>query len=115
MMGLEALYCDGHEGLKKQLFDKAAVLFGPLVDNRKTIRSLYDFRSGLVHGSTAIPYAFCEDYESDNVHKFHNESHQSQSIAFLLLIASLQWLVGNNKDDLIFEYKVMPSGKVTKG
>lgn len=106
MMGLESLYCDGYERLKKQIFDKASVLFGPLTDNKKVIRSLYDFRSAFVHGSTNIPYAFCDDYESDDVNSFHADVHKSQSIAFLLLIVSLQWLVKSNKDNLTFEYRI---------
>ena len=104
MMGLEAIYCDGTEGLKKQLFEKASVLFGPLSENRRRIRGLYDFRSAFVHGSKDIPYAFTTDFDDHGVESFQTELFGASSVAFLLLVASLQFMVSKDMNGLDFRY-----------
>jgi hypothetical protein len=104
MMALEALYCEGTEALKRQLFEKAAIIFGPLTDNKKRIRSLYDFRSAFVHGSLEMPYSFTFYHEDTAVDSFHDDLHEAESISYLLLIASLQFLVRNDRTDLNFKY-----------
>lgn len=106
MMGLESLFCDSTEGLKKQLFDKASVIFGPLETNKKRIRKLYDFRSSFIHGTTNLPYAFTDDHDNDSIRKYSDDLSESESIAFLLLVATLQFLVKENIQELNFEYKI---------
>jgi hypothetical protein len=106
MMGLEALYCDRTEALKRQHIDKAAVVFGPLSENKKRVRRLYDFRSSLVHGGMSIPYSFTGDYDDTGIDSFHHELYEAESIAYLLLLASLQFLVRRKRVDLQFTYKL---------
>ncbi len=107
MMGLEALYCEGTDGLKKQLFDKAAVLFGELKDNKRRIRKLYDFRSKFIHGNADIPFSFADEYESDDLKYFEKEIEEATSIAFNLLICTLQYLAKNNLSELNFGYTLI--------
>lgn len=106
IMGLEALYCKGTEGLKKQLFEKASVLFGEIEDNKKKIRRMYDVRSSYVHGSLNMPYSFTRDSENEESEYFYKTVSEAESTSFLLLVATLQYLVSINSPHLEFEYKL---------
>jgi hypothetical protein len=114
MMGLEALYCDGNEGLKKQLFEKASVIFGPIKDYKRKIRGLYDFRSAFVHGSLDMPYSFTSGLAFDSVDEFFENLGVSRSISYMLLLASIQYLVSTERTVLDFEYLIMPETKPNK-
>lgn len=59
MQALEAFYTDGKGDLQYQLSRKTEVWLGPQVDNglkKRKISTLYEIRSGFVHGSSALDF-----------------------------------------------------------
>ena len=107
MMGLEALYCEGSEGFRHQIFEKSQVVLGPIKENKKISKKMYDIRSKYVHGAMDIPYVFSHNYESIGVDKFREEIYRAESIAIKMLISSLQFMVLTNKDELDFKYSLL--------
>ncbi len=106
MMGLEALYCDGSEGLKHQLFEKSQVILGPIRENKKLIKKMYDTRSAFVHGSMNIPYIYAHDYVSEEVEHFRNEISDTSRLAIQMLVVTLQFMAINKIEELNFKYRL---------
>lgn len=107
MMGLEALYCEGSDGLKRQLYEKSQVILGPINENKKLIKKMYDTRSDFIHGSMNIPYVHTHNYDSGEADQFRQEIFQASRLAIQMLFATLQFMVLNERDDLNFTYHVI--------
>lgn len=105
LLGLEALYCDGNQGLKKQLMEKSAIVLGPRLTHAKKFNSMYDYRSRFLHGDFDFPRAHFE-IEHDHVAKFLGESYDCWSIAVSMLISTIQYLVEKNLNALEFGYAI---------
>jgi hypothetical protein len=106
LLGLEALYSRGNVGLKEQLLAKTEALLGPRTENKKAFGIVYDFRSRLLHGDVDLPLRFTEFNAVEKYEKFHAELSQHEGLALAVLLATLQWMVVNNKTDLKFIYAV---------
>jgi hypothetical protein len=109
LLGLEALYGFGNQGLRAQLTDKTEVLLGPRVSDKKHFGAIYDYRSRFIHGDIDFPpcYRLFEDPESDD--DFASQTYECWTIASAVLLSSLQELVRRNASNLEFRYTVSTS------
>lgn len=105
LLGLEALYCTGNQGLKSQLMEKSAIVLGPRLANTKKFNAMYDYRSRFLHGDLDFPRSYFE-IEHDHVETFIGEAYDCWSIAVSMLVSTIQYLVRNNLTTLEFGYSV---------
>jgi hypothetical protein len=49
LIGLEAIYADSDLGIAQQIHEKAQVLLETINENKKIFKSIYNFRSRLLH------------------------------------------------------------------
>lgn len=108
MMGLEALYAEGTQGLQTQLLEKAATLLGAPLAFKKRIKGVYGFRSRLVHGDVDLPYVHARRDTTGRSEGFDAEAGEWRHIAAAILLASLQQLALRGWNDLAFEYALVP-------
>lgn len=103
LIGIEALYCMGTEGLSEQIYIKSQIVLGEITDYKKRLKQMYDFRSRLVHGDLDIPpkHFDSEDVEYNN---FHQKLIDSAILAVAILTATLQRMIIDNKKELEFKY-----------
>lgn len=104
MLGLEALYTSGHEGLSDQLREKVAVLLGDPHANMKRFRSLYDYRSRFVHGSLDIPLSYSPFDAVDSFSDSEGKTYHAELTAVALLLSSLQAMVAQGRSRLEFKW-----------
>ena len=102
LIGIEALYCSGKEGLSEQIFTKTQIFLGEIIDYKKKLKQMYDFRSRLIHGDLNIPPNHF--YDDDN--PFRDQLFDSTVFAVAILTATLQKMVYENKKELNFKYKL---------
>lgn len=107
MVGLEALYTKGKQGLSEQFFDKTQVFLGSVSENKKVFKGLYDFRSRLVHGDIDFPLAHTPYDAVETYEKFSEEASDAESRALAILIATFQRLVIRKQHKLDFQYKLI--------
>lgn len=106
LVGIEALYCAGKEGLSEQIFTKSQIVLGEITDYKKRLKQMYEFRSRLVHGDLDIPPKHF-DFD-DTIHKeFHKNLYDSAILAVAILTATLQTMIMTDKKDLKFKYVVL--------
>lgn len=107
LLGLEALYGFGNQGLRAQLTEKTEVLLGPRQSDKKHFGAMYDYRSRFIHGDLDFPpsYRLFEDPEGDD--EFAFQTYECWTVASAVLISSLQELVRRNAFDLEFGYAVI--------
>jgi len=108
LLGLESLYSKGNLGLKEQLLVKTEIILGPRTENKKALGMVYDFRSRLLHGDIDIPTRFTEYDGADKFEEFHDDLAKSSEISLAVLIATLQWMIINNRYSLNFSYNITP-------
>jgi len=109
MVGLEALYCSSHEGLRSQLTERSQLILGPFVTHKKRFGQVYDYRSRFVHGDMDVPFAHRERRDDEDVWSFIWESDDAASLALAALIATLQVLIQQGSHDLAFQTSVVPN------
>jgi hypothetical protein len=112
MVGLEALYCRGKEGLKSQVSERAQLLLGALSSHKKRIGQLYDYRSSFLHGSLDIPFAQREREDDEDVMQFLWQSDDESSLAVIALLASIQELIARGWHDIEFRTSIVPPATV---
>lgn len=105
LVGLEALYGTGREGLKTQLLQKCETLLGRPTSFKKRLAKMYDFRSRLVHGDVDIPLAYYQD-GAPGGSPFGHDVDEALSVGHAVLIASLQELVFRGWGAMRFQYVV---------
>ena len=93
MIGLEALYCRGTEGLKAQLKEKSQLLLGAFKTHKRRFGQVYDFRSSFIHGTEDAPFAHRYRSEDASVWDHVHKSHEEASLALVTLLASIQQLI----------------------
>ncbi len=103
LMGVEALYNDGREGVREQLLRRCQLLLGERKTHKQDLSEMYRLRSALVHGGLPFPardfpYDALPRYES-----FHADMENATAIAQALLAGSLQELACRNLAELRFE------------
>lgn len=100
LSGLESLFVVGEAGITQQLNDKIQTFLGNITENKKLIKKLYNYRSSLIHGDLSIPI---------NNGLMNNQQHDLElydmnSLASIILVASLQKIIKNNITELNFKY-----------
>ncbi|MDC4203696.1 MAG: hypothetical protein MPW14_08585 [Candidatus Manganitrophus sp.] len=104
MVGLEALYLKGKQGLSEQLFEKVQTLLGPVNEHKRAFRGLYDYRSKFVHGDLDIPLIYTPYDGAEEFEKFYHETFDAMKRAAALLLATLQKMVELRIYSLEFRY-----------
>lgn len=105
MMGLEALYVSGKEGITEQIKQKGQLYLGEIIEFKKRLNSMYDFRSSFIHGSKNFPSYFNYD-ELDETESFFDNLYDNLITAQSMLLATLQKMAKENRSELKFEYIV---------
>lgn len=103
LIGIEALYCSGKEGKAEQIFEKAQVVLGPIIDFKKKVKNMYNFRSRLIHGDLFIPSAISKSFLLKDIEGYNNEFYDATIFSVAILTATLQELVYLGKDNLSFK------------
>lgn len=105
MVGLEAIYTNGRDGVMRQLLDKSRLVLGMPEEFEKKIKNMYNFRSRLLHGQKDIPNKFSLD-KDDNIDSIahENEFWESCLLARKMLLATLQKIIVGEIKDIEFSY-----------
>lgn len=108
LIGIEALYVKGKNNIIDQVNEKSQVFLGQLKDFKKILKTMYNFRSRLVHGDLDLPSKFI--IHDDEIYQNHVfKESDAASVAILVLIATLQKMILLNKKNLNFQYKILRS------
>jgi len=111
LMGLEALYARGREGLSDQLLGKTEALLGRREQNRKAFSAAYNFRSRLLHGDVDLPLRFTEFGGVKPSEDFYASLIKNTDLALAVLLATLQWMISHGVRELDFEYAFKAAGR----
>jgi hypothetical protein len=105
LIGLEALYGRGKDGLERQILEKSELFLGPRTEFKSKFRSIYETRSRFVHGDVDLPLAH-RHLDPDEVGgSFSRDSGEVTSLAASILLASLQKLALEGRTDLEFRFE----------
>lgn len=109
MVGLEALYNSGREGLAAQFREKIWVLLGKDQARKKAFSRLYDYRSRFVHGSMDFPIAetplgYPDRQRMEDMLRLMQEAACESRLASALLVATLQSMVHDGITELPFRW-----------
>lgn len=103
LVGIEALYVEGNEGVQKQVDIKSQIFLGKRNEFKKKFNELYDFRSRYIHGQlNFINKYYLKDADTD-VENHLFKTYDNSSLAILILLSSIQQHILLNKTDLDFE------------
>jgi len=115
LIGLEALYGNTNQGLRSQLLDKSEAYLGPRSSHSKQFGWMYDFRSRFIHGDLDFVFQH-HDFGGDAAaDKFIDDAFRSQELAIAMLIATVQRMCIDGRQQLAFEYVVTPSASTVAG
>jgi hypothetical protein len=103
LIGIEALYCTSKDSISEQIYEKVQLVLGPVNESKKKVKSMYNFRSRLVHGDIDIPPNNF-DYDDEDEQKFQKEMFDATILAVAILTTTLQEIVIKNGTDLNFKY-----------
>ncbi|UTW66141.1 hypothetical protein KFE94_16030 [bacterium SCSIO 12643] len=106
MVGIEAIYVKGKEGIAQQIKEKGQLFLGEIGEFKKRLSKMYDFRSSFIHGSKNFPSYFHIDDAIDSYENFNSELNDIILTAESMLIATIQKLAKENKNGLSFEYVI---------
>ena len=101
MMGLETLYAKG-EGISQQILEKSQLLLGEVRENRKLVKSVYNFRSRWFHGDMDFPGRYFNEDVHPDLDKFQGEYFELEPLAQAILVASIQELIRRGWHSLSF-------------
>jgi hypothetical protein len=104
LLGLEALYGKGTQGLKAQIIEKSGTLLGRATEHKKRFDGIYDYRSRFVHGDLDIPFAYTPYDALPDVETFRGETSEGEYLATAMLLATLQHLAAKRWIDIDFAY-----------
>jgi hypothetical protein len=104
LVGLEALYGRGKEGLQRQLLEKSEVFLGRRKAFKQKFQDMYDVRSRFLHGDMDLPFAHAPDFATDEHEAFDEASEHTAALSTAILVASLQKLVMEDRYDFEFKY-----------
>lgn len=106
LIGLEALFVDGNEGIRKQIDSKTQIVLGERTEFKKLVNELYDYRSRYIHGQLNLTNKFFVDDISEEVWKHKSVTSDNSQLAMLVLIASIQRLIELNRTEYEFELRL---------
>lgn len=104
VLGLEALYAEGNQGLAQQILKKTEILLGPRRENKKRFSQMYDYRSRFLHGDLDIPLAYRKHQHDLPGGDFEIETYDCWGIACSMLVSTLQTLASAGEYELEFSY-----------
>ncbi len=104
MVGIEAIYVKGKEGISQQIKEKAQLYLGEIEEFKKRLSKMYEFRSAFIHGSKNFPSFFHFQDALDSYEIFSSEMFEVLLTAESLLIASIQKIAMEGRQNLEFEY-----------
>lgn len=103
LIGIEALYVDGHDSVQKQVDKKSQILLGSRGEFKKVFNELYDFRSRYIHGQLNFLNRYYVNDIGEEVGKHQMKSYGNSSFAMALLVASIQKQIQLKKGELEFD------------
>jgi hypothetical protein len=107
LIGLEAIYVKGKEGISEQITNKGQLFLGEIEEFKRRLSKMYKFRSAFIHGRIDFPGYF---HIYDNIDSFENFSSEIFEVlltAESMLIATLQKMAKNNMKELDFKYVIV--------
>jgi hypothetical protein len=104
LLGIEAVYVVGEEGITQQIHEKTQIYLGEKSNFKKSIKSMYNFRSKFIHGELEIPSYFRHHHSSNEHEKYDKEITEATQLAVGILTATLQKLIIQDKKTLTFKY-----------
>ncbi|MBI6118236.1 HEPN domain-containing protein [Salegentibacter maritimus] len=106
MVGIEAIYVRGKEGISQQIKEKAQLYLGEIQHFKKRLTKMYDFRSSFIHGNKNFPSYFHTADAIESYEKFSEELFDVMLTAECLLIATIQKIAKEERDNLSFMYAI---------
>lgn len=103
LIGIEAVYCSSKDGISEQIFERSQLVLGPIIDFKKRLKSMYNFRSRFIHGDLMIPSSIAKSFATEEVENFSEEFYQASILAVAILTATLQKIVEMDKSELGFK------------
>lgn len=101
LIGIEAIYTSGKQGVLEQLREKSAAIFGEPENYKNSLNKMYDIRSRFMHGTLNFPSKY---YIYDGREEFdefmHKEYIQCLEMAEAILVATIQQFVINDAEEL---------------
>lgn len=104
MVGIEALYVKGKEGIGEQVKKKAQVFLGEITAFKNRLTKMYEYRSGFVHGSRDFPNFFHVHDGLESYEGYVKDYSDALNIAQALLLATIQKMAKLNLGELNFKY-----------
>lgn len=103
LIGIEALYCTGKEGKSEQIFEKTQIILGPIIDFKKKLKQMYNFRSRLIHGDLFIPSYISSNFSLKEIENYNDEFYEATIFSVAILTATLQEMVVLNRSNISFK------------
>jgi hypothetical protein len=107
LIGLEALYCEGNEGLMSQMHEKTQIYLGSRESFKGIVKHLYNTRSNFVHGRMDIPLSYTPWDAHPEFGEFFDNITDQYYLAVAILIATLQKMASENRYKLNFGYTLL--------
>lgn len=104
MVGIEALYVKGKEGIAEQIKEKGQIFLGEIIEFKKRLSKMYEFRSAFIHGSKDFPSYFHVHDGIESYERFNDELFEILLTAESMLIATIQKMAEEDRTDLEFRY-----------
>jgi len=103
MNGIEAIYKTQWFQVTRQVVERSQLILGTTEGLDKSLNNLYDFRSRYAHGELDMYPIYHEaDITIDPVNKYYREVGSQIRLAILVLVASLQQLVIQDRSEFSF-------------
>ncbi|APX99718.1 HEPN domain-containing protein [Lacinutrix venerupis] len=106
MVGIEAIYVKGKEGISQQIKEKGQLFLGEIEEFKKRLTKMYDYRSSFIHGSKNFPSFFHIDDAIYSYENFNTELFEILFTAESMLIATIQKIAKENRQRLNFKYVI---------
>lgn len=107
LIGIEAIYTSGRQGVLEQLREKSIAIFGEPENYKNSLSKMYDIRSRFMHGTLNFPSKY---YIYDGIEEFdefmRKEYSQCLEMAEALLVATIQQFVINDAEDLNYHLQI---------
>lgn len=107
LIGIEAIYTSGKQGVLEQLREKSVAIFGEPENYKNSLSKMYDIRSRFMHGTLNFPSKY---YIYDAIEEFDEfmikEYTQCLEMAEALLVATIQQFVINDAEELKYHLLV---------